>query len=294
MDESAFLARSLYIQGSYSAAISTVSSFDNPALLLQLYAVRSHLALSQYKEASTLLSKLPQDDLSVQAVSHLTRYLSQGESVLDEMRDLLAQLDGEDAGVVRPVAATVLHLEGENGEALAVLAEGAKHEEQESVALQVQILLSLDQLASARQAYEQAKVWAEDSLVIQLCEAWIGLRTGGAAYQAAFYVFDEIAQLPSANNVAVLNAKACAQATMGNWPEADAALVEATQINADYAHSLANSIAMTLPSGKPANAAESQLQRLQTLAPQHPLLLDLEEKSNLFDDAASKFQAQAA
>lgn len=46
-----------------------------------------------------------------------------------------------------------------------------------SVALQVQILLSLDQLAAAQQAYQAAKVWAEDSLVIQLCEAWIGLRT---------------------------------------------------------------------------------------------------------------------
>lgn len=46
-----------------------------------------------------------------------------------------------------------------------------------SVALQVQILLSQDRLDLARQAYEQARTWAEDSLVIQLCEAWIGLRT---------------------------------------------------------------------------------------------------------------------
>jgi len=53
------------------------------------------------------------------------------------------------------------------------------------------------------------------------------LAQGGAAYQSAFYVFDEIAQLPSANNVVVLNGKACAQAAMGNWPEAEAALSEA-------------------------------------------------------------------
>lgn len=103
-------------------------------------------------------------------------------------------------------------------------------------------------------------------------------RQGGPAYQAAFYVFDEIAQLPSANNVAVLNAKACAQGAMGNWPEADAALVEASQIvrlssgvpsladwtgdkqNPDYAHSLANSIALTLPSGKASSTAEASLE----------------------------------
>jgi coatomer protein complex subunit epsilon len=53
---------------------------------------------------------------------------------------------------------------------------------------------------------------------------------GGEAYQAAFYVFDEVAQLPSANNVVVLQGKAIAQAAMGNYPEADASLQEATQI----------------------------------------------------------------
>lgn len=53
---------------------------------------------------------------------------------------------------------------------------------------------------------------------------------GGDAYQQAFYVFDEIAQLPSANNVVVLNGKAIAQACMGNWPEAEAALNEAVTV----------------------------------------------------------------
>ena len=65
---------------------------------------------------------------------------------------------------------------------------------------------------------------------------------------------------------------------MGNWPEADAALVEASQIvrpssgvpslansvggkqNPDYAHSLANSIALTLPSGKASSTAEASLE----------------------------------
>ena len=101
----------------------------------------------------------------------------------------------------------------------------------------------------AKAAYEQAKLWAEDSLVIQLCEAWIGLksvsmrkwdlvfhtelihnRQGGEAYQSAYYVYDEIAQMPNANNVIVLNGKAIAQAAQGHWPEADAALTEASTL----------------------------------------------------------------
>ena len=50
---------------------------------------------------------------------------------------------------------------------------------------------------------------------------------GGDAYQSAYYVYDEIAQMPNANNAIVLNGKAIAQAAMGHWPEADAALTEA-------------------------------------------------------------------
>jgi len=82
--------------------------------------------------------------------------------------------------------------------------------------------------------------------------------------------------------------------------------------NANYAHSLANSIALALPSGKAASTADSALEyvlisihcrvmhaelknrKLQTIAPSHPLLLDLQEKSDLFDEAASKFQVQVA
>lgn len=118
-----------------------------------------------------------------------------------------------------------------------------------SVALHIQILLNLNRLEAARRVYDSAQSWAEDSFLIQLCEAWIGLMSvsrdavrwlldighhscplceqGGDAYQSAYYVYDEIAQLPSANNSIVLNGKAVAQACMGNWPESEAALTEA-------------------------------------------------------------------
>lgn len=102
-----------------------------------------------------------------------------------------------------------------------------------SVALLVQLYLSMDRLDLAKQTYNTAKVWAEDSLIIQLCEAWIGLRQGGeddGGYQSSFYCYDEMSQLPSANNAIVLNGKAVAQAALHRWPEAEAPLTEALQI----------------------------------------------------------------
>jgi len=101
-----------------------------------------------------------------------------------------------------------------------------------SVALLIQLYLSIDRIDLAKAAYTSAKVWAEDSTIIQLCEAWIALKEGGeeGGYQSAFYCYDEMSQLPSANNPVVLNGKAVSQAAMHRWPEADAPLTEAGQI----------------------------------------------------------------
>ena len=86
----------------------------------------------QTDEAAELLSTLPQDDLSVRCVSLLAEHVGTSESVLDDVRELLAELaDAEGAGSVRPVAATILELEGETSEALRVLAEGVKEQDQE-------------------------------------------------------------------------------------------------------------------------------------------------------------------
>lgn len=77
--------------------------------------------------------------------------------------------------MVRPVAATVLHLEGHTAEAITLLAQA--NQDLESVAIHIQILLSLNRLESARRIYKEATAWAEDAFLIQLCEAWIGLKT---------------------------------------------------------------------------------------------------------------------
>lgn len=141
----------------------------------------------------------------------------------------------------------------------------------------------MDRLDLAKQTYNTAKIWAEDSLIIQLCEAWIGLKQGGeddGGYQTAFYCYDEMSQLPSANNPVILNGKAVAQAALHRWPEAEAPLTEALQTvsldicapplwtgmrseqchnyqDPNHATPLANAAAIALLSGKPA-ATHSQ------------------------------------
>jgi hypothetical protein len=43
--------------------------------------------------------------------------------------------------------------------------------------LLVQVYLSMNRLDMAKKTYEAAKSWGEDSLLVQLMEAWIAMRT---------------------------------------------------------------------------------------------------------------------
>ena len=45
-----------------------------------------------------------------------------------------------------------------------------------STALAVQIYLQMDRVDLARKEVAHAKSWAEDALLLQLMEAWVGLR----------------------------------------------------------------------------------------------------------------------
>jgi len=78
--ESAYLVKTLFIQGSYSACLATVQSESSASLESQLYAARSLIATGQTDEAADILQSLPQEDLNVRVVTLLNEYVAmQGE-----------------------------------------------------------------------------------------------------------------------------------------------------------------------------------------------------------------------
>ncbi|KAK0542613.1 hypothetical protein OC846_006685, partial [Tilletia horrida] len=98
--------------------------------------------------------------------------------------------------------------------------------------------------------------WADDSLLIQLIEAWLRLSTGGRAAQQAYYVYEELAQHPgmaeSKNLISVLIGTAAALAIHPKYAEADKVLADAASLDPSNAHVLANraSLAGRLSSGR--------------------------------------------
>ena len=100
-----------------------------------------------------------------------------------------------------------------------------------------------------------------------------------------------MAQAPSTSATKSLVGQAVAELHLGRLPEAEAALQQAMQKDPKDVEAIANSIVLNVISGKDTSELKSSL---ESTAPEHPMLVDLREKSQLFDQAATKYSAKAA
>jgi len=73
---------------------------------------------------------------------------------------------------------------------------------------------------------------------------------GGEKYQQAFYVYEEMAQAPSTSATKSLVGQAVAEIHLGRLPEAEAALQQAMQKDPRDAEAIANTIVLSVLSGK--------------------------------------------
>ncbi|KAA8651787.1 putative Coatomer subunit epsilon [Aspergillus tanneri] len=276
-------------QGQYQTVIdfdtSALSSENHlPARVLQL---RSKIALSQTDQ---VLADVHGEDETPElaAVKALAQHTAgDSDSALKTTQELAENYP--DNGSVQVLCGTLLQAQGKSDEALALL---TKHQGNlEAVALIVQIHLQQNRSDLALKEVQAAKRWAQDSLLVNLAESWVGMRIGGEKYQSAFYVYEELASAPSSSSPLSIVGQAIAEIHLGRLPEAEAALSAALEKYPDEAELIANAVVLNVLAGKPTEELESQLQQTQ---PSHALLADVQEKSALFDTAAAKYSARVA
>lgn len=163
--------------------------------------------------------------------------------------------------------------------------------------------------------------------MVNLAESWVGLRVvsvlhvwgstftekiqGGEKYQQAFYVFEELAQAPSTSSVRSLVSQAVCELHLGRTEEAQAALEQALEKDANNADAIANLLVLNVISGNQSDEfaqsvplSDSNLEtriiltctarKLRGIKPNHQFLADLEEKSALFDKAATKYSPKVS
>lgn len=216
---------------------------DRESLSRALYAARSHLALSPPATSAALSVLEPalsssEPPASARAVKAFATFLDASddkESTLEELRDLTLEYEGEDVDeerreeerIVRCMAATAFILQGEHEEAVTTLTEGVGKTDLECTGLLVQLLLSIDRRDLAQSTYQTAKKWGEDSLMIQMMEAWIGMKTGGRALHQSYYLYEELYQMPAGRTANVLAPHAASHYLLGHVDEAKADVLEA-------------------------------------------------------------------
>ncbi|KAF7308569.1 Heme peroxidase [Mycena chlorophos] len=262
-----------------------------------VYQARAHIALG---DASGAIAILPSgsENVAVKAVSALARCVSADsasqESILEELRDLAVEIEGEDVEgtdrdkfAVRVLAGTAFARAGEVEEALETL--GSETEDLEAVAVIVQIYLSINRPDRAKKEFERAKNWAEDDLLLQLIESSIGLVASRDGYSNANSFYTEQLGNPTLSSPHILTARGVTRILRNEIPEAKSDLEESLQQQNNDAEALAAAVVAAGIDAKKADEAEELWTRLSTEHPAHPLVVDVAQKAGLFDEACAKY-----
>ncbi|KAG0652837.1 putative coatomer subunit epsilon [Hyphodiscus hymeniophilus] len=274
-------------QGQFQEVIDfdTAGLSSENTLPARVLSLRAQIALGQAEDV--LADVQGEKEADLMAVAALAELKAGNESKALKMAEVLAQ-EKPDNGSVQVLCGTVLQAAGKSEEALALLSQHQGN--LEAVALIVQIHLEQNRLDLAIKEVTAARRWAQDSLLVNLAESWVGLRVGGEKYQQAFYVFEELAQAPSTSSTQSLVSQAVAEIHLGRLEEAEAALQQALVKEPQNPEIIANMIVLNVLAGKD---SKDLISSLSTAAPDHAFLQDLQEKSERFDLAAQKFTAKA-
>ncbi|TWU79145.1 hypothetical protein ED733_008834 [Metarhizium rileyi] len=275
-------------QGQYQEVVDfDTSSFsaDN-ALPARVLVLRARIALGQAEDVLADVRGEEGPDLEV--IGAYAEYvLGKTDAALKTVEKLATS--AADNVTVQVVGGTVLQAAGKSDEALALLSQ---HQGSlEAVSLIVQIHLQQNRTDLASKEVSAARRWAQDSLLVNLAESWVGLRVGGEKYQQAFYVYEELAQAPSTTSIRSLVSQAVCELHLGRLEEARAALEQALKKDPEYIEAIANMLVLNVISGVDASEYTASLKKAD---PGHTLLVDLEEKSTLFDQAATKYRAKVS
>jgi len=285
-------------------ALPEASAEDRLSILL--YHVRSLIVLGKYKQA---LELLPSSETGVayraaRALISCIQNPDGKEAHLEELRDLCVEIEGEDGegdeiekGLVRVLAGIAFAREGEVEEALETLGAGTNHTNLEQTALIVHLYLSIDRPDLAKKEFDRASRsnWATDDLLLQHIEASIGLITGKDGYSNSYNYFNEQLQNPSlsSSNGQLLLARGVTQLMRGEYASAVADFEESNKSSVKAEALIGGMVAHSLVKGKRPQA-KTYLERLEKEYPSHPLLVDLAEKSSVFDAGLDLFSVPPA
>ncbi|CAG9828061.1 unnamed protein product [Diabrotica balteata] len=277
-----FEIKNYFYIGNYQQCINEAQKLRKPstpevAIQRDFYTYRSYMAQNKFLVVLDEIHGASPPE--IQPLKYLADYLAgkiKKDSVVAQVEQQVQANANNDTLIL--VAATIYVNEGNLEAAYKVL---HATESLEAMAFIIDILLKLDRVDLARKKLKEMQDKDDDATLTQLAQAWINVATGGDKLQDAYYIYQELVDKYGSTPL-LLNGQAVTFIGQAKYEEAEAALQEALDKDANYPDTLVNMITLQRHMAKAPEIANRYLSQLKDANPDHPYIRDLKIKENDF------------
>jgi len=288
-----YTLRAQYWLGHYRQCVEEGKSVSRRPMGPQLknereeFVLRAQLALGEYDKV--LRETEGSDRPSMRALGLHASYEScpdplTRDSICETLKAMLAEPESANSTSFQLTACHIFLRHGLTREALQCVHLGMT---MEHLAVSLQIYLKIDRLDLAEEQLRLMKQADEDSLLTQLCSAYLGIAGGRSTVDDAVHVLASLSE-QYGPSVMLLNVTAVANLVKGNYDTAEAALAEAAQEHGNDADTLINTIACYWQMGKGGDT-QPFIAKLKSGHPLHPYVQALDRVASALDREAVKY-----